>query len=112
MLGHEINADCTDFIRFDYCTVQSIWNSDHDYANIKETSLHEGVVQSRMESSFICMQTSIMQKSRGKMGVLWDHCVAALGSQTCRKCSQPLPALVKIENMMQQATIAEVYLNG
>lgn len=48
-----------------------------------------------------------MHRSAGKSSVLWDRCVLSPGSQTWRKCSQPLPVWVKMENMMQQAALTE-----
>lgn len=54
-------VDCTDFIRFDYCTEQSVWDSDRDYANIKDISW--GCSSVPELSSLIHMQTLIMHKT-------------------------------------------------
>lgn len=47
MLGHEVSMAswlCW-FYQVWYCTVQSTWYSDCDYANIEDISFHEGAVQ-------------------------------------------------------------------
>lgn len=109
MLGHEVSMAswlCW-FYQVWYCTVQSTWYSDCDYANIEDISFHEGAVQ--VQNGVIFYSYAAFNNTED-----WREDYSFMGPLCCitgqpyrRKCSESLPVWVEMENMIQQATISK-----